>query len=77
MKTAFFLNHFRFASCASARRLLKRCKADSAGKKLGSWFFSCEEMKNSIAFTRHEILEEVSSGQPIHPSIERTVSRHE
>jgi len=77
MKNKFFFNHFRFVSCASPRRMLKRCKAESAGRKPGGRFFLCEIMKNSFAFTRHEILEEVSLGQTIHPSIERTVSRHE
>jgi hypothetical protein len=80
MKMAFPLKKMRFVSCTPRQRVLKQWSAVSVGVRPEQCFSRrvkrIDRLMN-FTFTRHEIVEEVSLRQPIHPSTERTVSRHE
>jgi hypothetical protein len=77
MKPALTLKKMRFASCAARPRVLKQWQANRVLISPASCVFKIVSIIDKMNFTRREILEEISPRQPIHPSIERTVSSHE
>lgn len=72
MKTVSKMKKLLFVSCTSRAGLLKECVAGRGARRPGGYFFQYEKRMIETNFTRREILEEVSSRKPIHPSIERT-----
>jgi hypothetical protein len=61
----------KFPACAPVRPLLKRIAAGTGPQCRDDCFFNAVHRMNKVNFTRREILEEVSPGITIHPSIER------
>jgi hypothetical protein len=78
MKAISTLKRLRFVACAPRRAVLKHCLTVRAIKRPEfSIFLAVKRICNVVDFTRREILEEISLRDAIHPSIERTVLRHE
>jgi hypothetical protein len=77
MKPAVTLKKMRFAPCVISLPLLNQWEASRGVISPASYVFKTVQRFNEMNFTRREILEEISPRQPIHTSIERTVSRHE